>query len=270
MRRFPAGMWFERGEDGGWELFPEGENSQPLAQLRVGLRSTRLRIVASGPSLRDYAGWGEDRVTLAVNGAAAWMEEEGKTPDFLVVSDRRFAREKGELIARGLSRGGHLLATPQVLATLKASGQPLPPAFSLFEIVNEWYGAPALSREGVRALGMVLPESGQLSRVGWSDDPERGLFSGATVAYPALQLAVWMGGRDIEFAGLDLGGSQRVYEEKEAQPSQLDVHFERFIRPAFELAKSVLAERPIRLHNPSPVCPIDLNLAPDAGQQTPR
>ena len=176
-----------------------------------------------------------------MNGAAAWMVEEGKCPDFLVVSDRRFAREKGELIARGLSGGACLLATPQVLATMVAQGQRLPESHAVFEIVNEWYGAPALSREELRGLGFHLPGKGQLSRVGWSDNVELGVFSGATVAYPALQLAVWLGGRDIEFAGLDLGGSARAYEEKEAQPSQLDQHFEDFIRPAFELAKTVLS-----------------------------
>jgi hypothetical protein len=39
---------------------------------------------------------------------------------------------------------------------------------------------------------------------GWSDDLTLGVFAAATVAHPALQLAVWLGCNPITFIGLDL------------------------------------------------------------------
>jgi KDO transferase-3 len=94
-------------------------------------------------------------------------------------------------------------------------------------------------------------------RVGWSRRPDLGIFSGRTVVFGALQIAIGLGATDVEIIGMDLNGAGRAYDEANKQrPTQLQQHYQEFILPSFEVMSRVLAGSNVRVRNISPVCPL--------------
>jgi hypothetical protein len=234
-----------------------------------------VSIVATGPSALDYP-WDKvrngEKFLIAVNGAPTMLKELGLVPDLLVVTDREFA----------LTGARHFEVVPDVplaieflAAAALASTAPhllTKRPITILERVNLWHGLPALDHQTLGQLNkdsempFVLPSlQDSKCRVGWSHRPELGLFSGRTVVFGALQIAVACGATDVEIIGMDLGGCGRAYAEgPENRPSQLQEHCEAFILPSFEIMHLALSGRQIAVRNCSPVCPLPPGLFADS------
>ena len=141
-------------------------------------------------------------------------------------------------------------------------------AVTLFERGNAWHAIPQVSAAALARLNdesgrpWTLPEKMDAKfRVGWSARPEWGFFSGRTVTFAALQVAVRLGARDIEIIGMDLGGKGRAYQEPvNERPSYLLDHYAAYVLPSFELMSRALAATGVRVKNLSPVCPLPRHL----------
>ncbi len=226
-----------------------------------------VTIVATGPSAKDYC-WDKirngSRYIVAVAGAPTLLKEKGVRPDLLVVSDSRFARYGIEHFRNApgvplvtVLRGASFLAK-------ESRNELVSRPFSLIEHVNSWYGLPQLSYDALRALNQESGSPFHFSeppdlayRIGWSDVPEHGFFSGSTVAFVALQIAVRLGARDIEIIGMDLSGGNRAYDEGDKPVrNTLGANYEPVILPSFRMMHHALANRNISVRNLSPVCPL--------------
>ena len=87
---------------------------------------------------------------------------------------------------------------------------------------------------------------------GFSWDIRQGIFDAGTVAYWALQIAVWLSSNRIMLAGVDMNNfsSPRFYEnEINKQKSFLEENFTHVIRPAFLNASSELNHAGIKVYN---------------------
>ncbi len=273
MRSIASRISFRRNGDAGWTVRHGLETivrSRPLDQL-VGMIDRPVTIVATGPSAKDY-NWEElrdgGRLVIAVAGAPTLLKSVGVRPDLLVVSDSRFARYGIEHIRNAVGvpmvtvlRGVSFLAT-------ESRNELLSRPFSLIEQINSWYGLPKLPHDALLALneqsGSPFHFANTLDphyRTGWSASPELGYFSGCTVAFVALQLAVRLGARDIEIVGMDLTGAGRVYDEgANVVRNSLMSHYEPVILPSFETMASVLKGSEIKVRNISPVCALPRSL----------
>jgi KDO transferase-3 len=82
------------------------------------------------------------------------------------------------------------------------------------------------------------------------------VFTGQTIAFSALQVAVWLGYTRIFILGMDLGGTgdgARFYESGEkAAPMRLGRDYESYIQPAFEVAGKLRSALGIQIYNLSP------------------
>lgn len=87
---------------------------------------------------------------------------------------------------------------------------------------------------------------------GFSWDIRQGIFDAGTVAYWALQIAVWLSSNRILLAGVDMNNfsSPRFYEnENNKQKSFLGENFTQVIKPAFLNASSELNHAGIKVYN---------------------
>jgi Kdo-III transferase WaaZ len=92
--------------------------------------------------------------------------------------------------------------------------------------------------------------------VGFSKRIERGVFTGQTVVFAAVQVAYWLGFQRVFILGMDLGGTgtlARFYESGSAvASSRLDKDFKPYIIPAFELARRLFEAEGREIYNVSP------------------
>lgn len=103
-----------------------------------------------------------------------------------------------------------------------------------------------------RPYGIPIP---LLGAEGFSWDLEEGIYSGYTVSYFALQLAVYMGFSEIVYLGLDLehdGAKTHFFGADFHSRTHELTEFPR-MRKMLQYGASVLRERGIRLFNCSPV-----------------
>ncbi|MDP3849688.1 MAG: hypothetical protein Q8Q59_04235 [Luteolibacter sp.] len=273
MRSIASRISFRRNDDSGWTVRHGTQavaQSRPLGHL-VGRIDRPVTIVATGPSAKDHD-WEElrdgGRFVIAVAGAPTFLKSVGVRPDLLVVSDSRFARYGIEHIrnAAGVPMVTVLRAA-SFLAT-ESRNELVSRPFSLIEQINSWYGLPKLPHEALLALNGKSDSPFHFAntrdphyRTGWSAAPELGYFSGCTVAFVALQIAVRLGARDIEIVGMDLSGAGRVYDDGEhAVRNTLMYHYEPVILPSFEMMAQVLKGSEIKVRNLSPVCALPRSL----------
>lgn len=273
MRSIASRISFRMNEDSGWDVRHGTQTiaqSRPLAHL-VGSLDKPVTIVATGPSAKDYD-WEElrdgGRFVIAVAGAPTLLKSVNVRPDLFVVSDSRFARYGIEHIraAAGVPMVTVLRAA-SFLAT-ESRSELLNRPFSLIEQINSWYGLPKLPHEALLALNEQSGSPFHLAdtqdphyRTGWSAAPELGYFSGCTVAFVALQIAVRLGARDIEIVGMDLSGAGRAYHEGEkAVHNSLEKHYAPVILPSFEMMARVLNGSGVAVRNLSPVCALPRSL----------
>jgi hypothetical protein len=266
MRFLPVGITLQPLPDGRWTINTGTHllTTLPLAHIIEPLAKPVI-LVATGPSSREYS-WGElrqgTRFLIALNGAPTLLKEFGLKPDMMVVTDREFALTGAHhfqnapdtpLVIEFLAAAALASTNPELL-----TGRPV----AIIERVNCWYGLPRVSPKKLADMNWQsnLPwyfknDARLKSRAGWSYRPECGLFSGRTVAFAALQIAVRLGAKDIEIVGMDLTSGSRAYAEiNDTRPSQLETHYENYIYPSFKLLKQALASSGIKIKNLSTRC----------------
>jgi len=273
MRYIPPEVEIHALGEGSWSLSVAGKPLPPTVPLTnlPGLLDQPVSIVASGPSALDHD-WDDlragKRFVIAVNGSTTLLEQVGVKPDLMVVIDDNFC----------VSGACHFAAAAGVpLAIQTTAGATwaalAPDDFNsrtvvLLERVNSWYAIPRVSPAELARLNgesgrpWTLPERMDADfRVGWSARPEWGFFSGRTVTFAALQVAVRLGARDIEIIGMDLGGKGRAYQEPGVpRPTYLQAHYADYVLPSFDLMSRALAGTGVRVRNLSPACPLPRHL----------
>lgn len=94
---------------------------------------------------------------------------------------------------------------------------------------------------------------------GWSWDLEQGIYSGYTISYFALQLAVYMGFKEIYFLGLDLKNKsdKTHFFGQDFNSLEHDTTEYPKMRKSFEEIAPLLKEKGINVYNCSPDSTLD-------------
>ncbi len=234
----------------------------PLSQILNSQLGETAFIVASGPSLksqdiRPLLG----KHTFGVNGSILKFIDSGISPTHYVISDEEFIYNRPQLLSRILScKECHCFFTPQAISAICE----INPAWlqghrkiSLFNNHFKNYAKAALEYPDIAELAKHDPEIiTQDGRIGFSLNPEKGVFSAHTVPYFALQIAYGLGFRVINLVGMDLGstkGETRFYEHgSTAMPSHLDRDYTHAILPSFEIVGELCRNNTLAVFNLSP------------------
>jgi Kdo-III transferase WaaZ len=218
-------------------------------------------IVATGPSLagidlRLIEGFD----TISLNGAIRKFGEAGFAPTHAVAVDRRIFERCPGFISESIQSGANCFFSPVGISRMCEQGISLPDhgRCYLLESIAKKYDRPRMtdpqffkhyrSRNGIY-LSDECPDAGGI--VGFSCDAESGFFSCKTVAGWAVQLAAWMGYRQIFILGMDLGGTGMKHfyaTEKNKKPDFLR-DFEPYIRVSFEMAGRAAGEHGFSIYN---------------------
>lgn len=220
-------------------------------------------IVGTGPSLNDidFAAL-RGRTCIGVNGSVLKGEAFSVPFRSHVISDRHFFNDRFELVRKALESGAECIFSFRGLSIVCEREPALlhdARVFLLNEITAR-YGEPkpdpvAFDAAAQRDPDLVLHPRARPSegRVGFSRDIRKGVFTGQTIVFSALQLAVWLGYRRVFILGMDLGGTGaggRFYEAgSQAAPMRLDRDYEAYIRPAFEVAAGLLSKLGVEVYN---------------------
>lgn len=223
-------------------------------------------ILGSGPSINDI----EDRYfhecdLIATNGAILKCVEKGVQAKVHLVQDPNFIETSFGLFEDSLSATHRLVLSAHAIAAI-AHRKPSLLAqcpVDLLERVNRAFCQPRLSPAELtewcrQQPDIELSHADAAGAIGWSHNPVLGVFTGSTVAFSALQLAVGAGYRNIYLGGVDFtsgtnGG--RFYREKSrAAISHLDKNFETKILPSFSLGSDILKRLNVRFYNLSIDC----------------
>lgn len=220
-------------------------------------------IIASGPSIKEIDIKPlQDHYTFGVNGSLLKFLQCGISPSFYVISDEDFIYNRFEIVSDILRQENcHCFFTPQALSAICEINANLLKGqhkITLFDNHFKKFGQAALEFEEIVDLAKqdpsIITKNG---RIGFSLNPDIGLFTAHTVPYFALQIAYGLGFRTINLMGMDLGsptGETRFYERgKRAMPSHLDRDYENTILPSFTLLSELCKTKTLRVYNLSPI-----------------
>lgn len=227
-------------------------HARSLADLAC--RGPRAAILASGPSVAEIHR--PERLFRApvacVNGSVALPSQLGCRCDYLLVSDPRFIRDQPNLFRIGTAlTDAVVLDPPTIFAALEFAPDALARAnVYLTEDVLRPFKRPRPTREALAADARLVVHPS--SRIVFSLDPTRGIGSGGTVVYNAVQLLFGIGYTEVVMFGVDLLAGRRFYPERTPAPTELDSVFTQSIQPAFELVGDYLRRTGRTLVNASP------------------
>lgn len=257
-----------------WEIFIGSRclaRTSPLDQL-LPVNNAKVLMVATGPTAADYD-WSNARSSfdfiLALNGATTFLAEKGVRPDLHLIVDRPFL-EKGRKHLDAAS-AVPLITNYSGLSSVAALMPDLVEDRSLgmVEKVNSWYGMPRFEFEELRRLNAgddrifhFSEHSDDTYRIGWSEYPEYGYFSGSTVAFLGLQLLVRYGAAEIDIVGMDFSAAGHVYKDDMKTAGKLAGQYDSVLLPSFKLMSEALVHRSVCIRNLSPVCPLPGDLFP--------
>lgn len=207
--------------------------------------SSELHIIASGPSVSDLPAdhfWAFAESAFCVNGAIQIFAAAPRGPRYFLATDTDFLSERFSLVKLALAKAEFFITTceglstiadkdPEVLKQAKAK-------LVSVDVVNHGYLRHSLPWSEFRHLHsgnsqLILSDPHQ--SIGFSLDPQLGVFCGKTVTFRALQLAVQFGAPKISIWGMDLGGARFYNEQGAPQRSNLDKDYELTIEPSFRL-----------------------------------
>ena len=250
--------------------------ARPLSQLPTATGQRDCYIVASGPSLAEMdLSRLHGRACFGVNGSIVKTAACGLALTYFVVTDKNFARDRFALIRQGITSGANCLFSFRVLNEIAEREPSLLGSDRLFLIqeINARYGHAKLDPVAFdawaeREAGLLLHESSRGARgwVGFSTSVDKGVFTGQTVVFSALQVACALGFRRVFILGMDLGGTGRLarfYESGDnVVASRLDLDFDHYIVPSFELARDLCDAEGVALYNVSPQSRLSGSIVP--------
>ena len=252
-------------DNGGWRVLWQGKtvgHTLPLKALATPSHD-HCFIVGTGPSINavDFQRLrGHD--CIGVNGSILKSVEAGVPFRSVAILDRQFFIDRFPLVRQTLLSGTECLFSFRGLSAVCERAPELLADARVFLLdeINGRYGVAKPSPQAFDDNAAVDPElrlhpslRPSEGRVGYSLNPDKGVFTGQTIVYSALQVATRLGYRRIFMLGLDLGGTGsgiRFYESgAKAAPMRLDRDYEPYILPAFETAATVCKSIGVVVYN---------------------
>lgn len=219
-------------------------------------------IVGSGPSLKDIdISAIAQHKSVGVNGSVMKFIEHNIAPDYYVIADANFIRERWTIVQQMLALKPHCFFTPSVISAICAidANQLSDVNFSVFNNHFKNYNQPVTEYTDIIQLAAndsdIITHDG---KVGFSLNPNKGVFTAHTVVYHALQIAYGLGYRRIGILGMDLSENTastptRFYETgRHATPSHVSRDYADRILPSFMVVKYLCERNLLSVYNLSP------------------
>lgn len=236
-----------------WEIFWRGKKLGETIPHPVPDPATHsdIWLLATGPSVKplDLRKL-KDHSVMGLNGAIAVCQQHHIKPDYYVITDRDFFRNRMDLVKEVVLSGAHCYFSFDGISLICQQEPELLKIgkISLLETVNRYYATPKqplaeLKQTLSNDSDMVIPND-FTSKIGWSHQPTKGIFTAKTIAYIGCQIAAALNPKNIFILGMDLtapsNAPTRAYEEGEnARPTSIQKDYPDFILPSFQLIPNI-------------------------------
>lgn len=266
-----------RGDNGSICKIKVFGNDIPIIGIDRALQFIKddLHIILSGGSVLtiDYSKL-PDIQTIGVNGSIALQDKFDIEFNYYCIVDGTFVQSRKDLVKRIISNELILFLTPEVLRymleyihinDIKCSICIIECiSAKAFDSIKYGYDLKQLQKYNSDII-VFNPDINP--PIGFSFNPHLGWFDAETVAYTALQVAVWGGAKHIYFHGLDIkdaSNQPRFYENKnDPRPStRLEQSFPNFIKPSFTESVKLLAKKNIFVFNLSKISALGPDVIP--------
>lgn len=240
------------------EIFYRGKKVGELISSAVLAKSPadRVYVVGSGPSIRtNDLSLIEDRTAILLNGAVSLVGNGLGRPLAVAVEDERFIYRHFDMLRTAIDSDVIcLFSVPVLRAICETDGAWLADrTIVLIDNVRKPYGSPRRDAEHLQANPAAITENG--ASVGFSLDPDWGVFQGGSVVVSTLQFAVHCRPSSIGLLGIDISNANepRFYESRgEMAKSGVARATERIVSHLLLARKVAQAENAVLL-NHSPV-----------------
>ena len=224
--------------------------------------SGNVFIFASGGSaknfpLLDY----KDNDFICVNGAVSVFIENNITPFAYLFDDESFLINSLDLVLKAIEVSEHIFMPEELYIKHLANEVKIKEFVNkiyFIERVNRGYGRKVLSDKTFSFKNILNKDlvfsfsmlSNRKNRIGFSRNMEAGYYCARTIPYVALQLAYYLGFKNVALVGLDLNSqSGRFYDKDNALPTSIDQDYLRFILPSFELLSNKVVSDSFKVFN---------------------
>lgn len=229
-------------------------------------RNERVFILGSGPSVNnlDLSKLRKENV-IFLNGAITSINEVN-SPFLEVISDASFVRNRSSLLTN-LRNDLKFAVTFDVFRELALLDEKIAKNYN-FSIINEapnWRERGTLLNELARKSGDFLEQEAAGELLKLFLDPRLGFFHTGTVMSNAIQIAFYLGFKEIFLLGFDLGNANqpRFYEHTEdVVRSGLLNDYEEHIKPFMLLTKLASKKTGVGVYNCSPVTLLPYSIIP--------
>ena len=237
---------------------------------------SRTLIITTGQSIKDEDLTDlSDTFVIGVNGAVALQDTHDIKFDAYFIIDSSFVEKRFSLFKRVIDQripcflafncvGQACDMAPQLLKDAKVY---------VVELANKRFNTASLpppdfyhwakAQNSIRVCDQFSQTN---DRVGFSLDPAAGFFDGATVAFWAVQTALYARFSAVGILGMDLGTSTSVFrfyeDENDTLRSKLEKNFSQTIEPSFRLASRIYDEHKIGLYNLSLISRLSGDIIP--------
>lgn len=234
-----------------WEVWWKNNKITETVPFPKPTNPDEFWMLATGPSVKnlDLSPLRGQNI-IGINGAIAICKQHNIQLTHYTSTDPDFFYHRPELIRDALESGAHCFLSFNGMSRICARDPDILKCgkITLLETVNRFYGIPQLNQKDLTKAtnsdaDFILPDA-QTHKIGWSFNPQKGVFASNTIAYSACQLISYLGTKHAYILGMDLGfnaqGEQRAYESGDnARPSKLDESYHISIEPAFKLMASI-------------------------------
>lgn len=209
------------------------QSRQAIETLRGSAQGEEVFIVGSGPSISDTdLSKLKDSRVLLLNNAISLLDHFQPSNAHIMLSDHLRAIElRAQIVERNLD----CIATTDKIMNSDVDPEIFREPFSF--IMPRFTSTP----NGDIRVSPVM---------GFSDDPQKGLFLGKSVVFPAIQFAYFMGARAITLVGIDMTlGPNIAYFDDKIVSNWTAFDYPRDGRPHFLHMASVLRAKSVLLTN---------------------
>ncbi len=250
-----------------WGRAPVARAAAPSA---LTARGYVCNIIGSGPSINDIR---DPRLlfrkaAVCVNGSYAAAAAVGARPDYYIVTDKYFIRNKYDLFISAAENSGAVVLGAVAINALCEIDPAVLGRFRIvyYEDLRRPFMGHSLERPGDRAGGRYGESliNHDTYNVAFSTDVSVGIYPVGTVVYTAVQFAYGIGFTELRIFGMDLSDTGRFYHDESPQKNALTGSYESEIRPAFELVKRYAAEQGLSIINCSPHSRLPGSIMPKA------
>lgn len=217
--------------------------------------------IATGPSLKEIdLRRAENYASISLNCAIKKFSEHQLKPTHCIIIDHRIFEKNWECVKDSILSGAYCFFSDVGLSRICEREPDLLKNKNIYlvEGIGRQFG---ITRESAQVFHERYDHDAEIfmdadfpddrGTIGFSSNPEKGFFTGKTVATWAVQLAYYLGYQNNFIAGMDLGGTGRAYfyGKGDSRPPVFLRVYEPAIRVCFEQTRRAAEKLGFSVYN---------------------